>query len=488
MRKRSGVSKTGPVALGLVLLLCAAALQMRRRFSELSPKNFWVVPCSAHVTGWCRLQRAFNGLRPAVGATWLWFVGRLWWWRGLACGRRWVCGAHRGLVEVTALAWGCAPVVWVAGCVGWEPWWMPAARGVGPSRCLVISCSDPGDELLRNVLLPGRFATPLRFFSSRPPARSARCPLREPDRCHSVHDDGGAAAEKRSANQHGRRTAYGPPQATPPQAQTPTPGTHRPGAKPPRNIKASAAENEEQVAQPPGEHNELRYEPRHGRPKRERPAAGDTNGGTRNRRKNPRARGEAPDVNESTPARTSAPQKLRTRHHDDEQDDEPSDGEAGDAQPPRSGDTTDKAAQRPGKHDEERGGSREGNETGRAQRGRGAQRSTRNKTTTKTLTRRKACRGARAAREGRPQARKQKEGPLRGETKRRAGRSANRETRRARGAAPSPLNMPAQPLPPKLSRRSHRFFAPGPRLPPAHHNAPPIGGAVGGSVRFAPQH
>jgi hypothetical protein len=26
---------------------------------------------------WCRLQRAFNGLRPAVGATWLWFVGRL---------------------------------------------------------------------------------------------------------------------------------------------------------------------------------------------------------------------------------------------------------------------------------------------------------------------------------------------------------------------------------------------------------------------------
>jgi hypothetical protein len=34
-------------------------------------------------------------------------------------------------VEVAALVWGCAPVVWVAECVGWGPWWMPAAREPG---------------------------------------------------------------------------------------------------------------------------------------------------------------------------------------------------------------------------------------------------------------------------------------------------------------------------------------------------------------------
>ena len=44
MRKRSGVSKTGPVAFPLVLLLCAAVPQMRRSFPELSSQNFWWSP------------------------------------------------------------------------------------------------------------------------------------------------------------------------------------------------------------------------------------------------------------------------------------------------------------------------------------------------------------------------------------------------------------------------------------------------------------
>lgn len=67
MRNRSGVSKTGPVALPLVLLLCAAAPQMRRPFPELSPKNFWAVPCSANVTAGV----ACSGPLMAYGRQWV---------------------------------------------------------------------------------------------------------------------------------------------------------------------------------------------------------------------------------------------------------------------------------------------------------------------------------------------------------------------------------------------------------------------------------
>lgn len=64
----------------------------------------------------------------------------LWWvavcvWRGLACGRRWVCGTHRGWVEVCVVVGGCAPVVWVVGLWSWLT--LGDACGAG-SRCMTL--------------------------------------------------------------------------------------------------------------------------------------------------------------------------------------------------------------------------------------------------------------------------------------------------------------------------------------------------------------
>jgi hypothetical protein len=143
MRKRSGVSKTGPVALPLVLLLCAAAPQMRRSFPELSPKNFWVVPGSTHVA---------SGVACS---------GPL-----MACGRRWV---PPGIGLLDAFCYGG---VWPAAggkCVaGMEGWWRSLRwYGAAPRWCgwLSVWAGDLGGCLRRgsrgvtffeSLLRPGR--------------------------------------------------------------------------------------------------------------------------------------------------------------------------------------------------------------------------------------------------------------------------------------------------------------------------------------------
>lgn len=185
MRKRSGVSKTGPVALPLVLLLCAAAPQMRRRFSELSPKNFWVVPCSTHLT----FGVACSGPLMACGGQWVPpGIGVL---DAVCCGGVWPaagggCVAHMEGWGKSRRWYGAAPR-WCGGWVCGLRTLVDACGAGGPSR-FPGWCSALGDELLRNVRLPGRIAAPLRFFTSMPTARSARCPLREPTRCHSVYE------------------------------------------------------------------------------------------------------------------------------------------------------------------------------------------------------------------------------------------------------------------------------------------------------------
>jgi hypothetical protein len=278
---------------------------------------------------WCRLQRAFNGLRPAVGATWLWFVGRLWWWRGLACGRRWVCGAHRGLVEVTALAWGCAPVVWVAGCVGWEPWWMPAARGVGPSR---FSFAAPRWETNCSAMFFCLDESQrLSVSSRRGHQRGAHDVHSVPEfRCHSVH---GRRRSRRETHRQAPRVTH---RLRPAAGDTAPSSRHRRrnpparGEAPEKHHRPAQRRTEEQVAQPPENTTRNADEPRRGRRTGNGPPQA-TPTVNKEPRKNPPARGEAPD------------------HHDDDHDDETRTAKPGKAQPPRSGDTTDKAAQRPGK-------------------------------------------------------------------------------------------------------------------------------------------
>lgn len=148
----------------------------------------------------------------------------------------------------------------------------------------------------------------------------------------------------------------------------------------------------------------------------------------------------------------------------------------GTTQPPRSGDTdAGRAAAR--NQIEGRAGRRDENTTGRAQRGRGAQRSTRNKTTAETLTRRKACRGARAARGSQPQARKHKEDHDAGKhNEEQDGQRIGKHE--GRGAQPRVLLIcPTDSCHHPFARRPFGFFIPGPRLPPGHHRAPPVGGA-----------
>jgi hypothetical protein len=233
---------------------------------------------------------------------------------------------------------------------GWLSVWAgtlvdACGAGGGASRFPSSLLLAPGDELLRNVCLPGRIATPLRFFMPRPPARSARCPLRSPTRCHSVH--GTAAqpdvnkspsapdrcsaklAEKLQPSITGDTPLHGPPQATPPEEQDTEGGTTGPGRSPqtrinprlPRTIAAQSSGprthgqrsgHEKQGAQPPERTQRGTARTTRRKTNRERPAAGDTNGETRNQRRQPTGPGRSPEINMMI------------------HDDEPSDGEAGD--------------------------------------------------------------------------------------------------------------------------------------------------------------
>lgn len=109
---------------------------------ELSPKTFWVVQCWDHPTWGVACSGPLTRQRRAVGATWVWFVGRLLLWRGFACGRRWGCGTHRGLVEVKVVV-GAAPggvggwvglLSDVAGCLRRTVCSPSAVPGVPPAR------------------------------------------------------------------------------------------------------------------------------------------------------------------------------------------------------------------------------------------------------------------------------------------------------------------------------------------------------------------
>lgn len=212
---------------------------------------------------WCRLQRAL-----------------------MACGRQWV---PPGVCLLVAF---CCGGVWPAAggeCAAHIEGWWKSRRwyGAAPRWCgwLDVWAGSLGGCLRRGrwgVTSSGsvqrvarRIATQWLFCLDeskrlsdssprRPPARSARCPLRSPTRCHSVHET--AAQPQRTFSQHhGQHTASGPPQATPPQAQDTEGGTTGPGRSPPRNTSASAAATRSRGRSPQGEHNEHRHEPRGGR-------------------------------------------------------------------------------------------------------------------------------------------------------------------------------------------------------------------------------
>ncbi|ACL42188.1 hypothetical protein Achl_4237 (plasmid) [Pseudarthrobacter chlorophenolicus A6] len=303
-------------------------------------------------------------------------------------------------------------------------------------------CSALRDELLRNGSSAWTNRSASSFLHCEASSAERRCPLRSPTREHSVHGTAAKPQRNRQLSITGdvpltaRRRRHRPRNKTP-QEGPPARGEAL------RNTPASAAATRSRWRSHRGEHIELRDEPRHGRRTADGPpqATPTVEQGTDGNK--PPARGAAPVI-----MMIYMTMKHRT-------------AEPGKAQPPRSGDTTDKAAQRPGQRIEVRAGRRVENTTGRAQRGRGAQRSTDHRTKDNKQPRRKACRGARAAREQPAAGQETKRRSRRGETNRRAGRSANRETRRARGEAPSPLNMSVQPLPPPVCSTAVRIFHTG---------------------------
>lgn len=169
-----------------------------------------VVPCSTHVASGV----ACSGPLMACGRQWVppgvRFVGRLLLWRGLACGRRCVCGTLRpGGVG----CWMCGLGALVDAC----------GAGGGPSR-FPDRCSALRGELLRKgpSAWTNRNAAPIFHVDA---SAERRCPLRSTSRCHSVHETAAQAdvnkspsapdhccaklrtAEKHSAKHHGQHTA-----------------------------------------------------------------------------------------------------------------------------------------------------------------------------------------------------------------------------------------------------------------------------------------